>query len=432
MVGTCSSSSSSFGRGCRSDPRGDLGGSLDRARRRVCCFQRDRLARAAGGHRDGRLVQIRLLAIVGLDLVGVSLLPARLALRELLVQMPGVEQHELGELDGPGGRVDGTLEPRLDQQRQQAAMVEVGVGQHDGVELGRLERERDPVPDGLVGRALEHAAIDQHPGLIGREQELRAGDGGRAPEKVDLHARHGDRTSVGRGIVERMPHVNPVTTTASRLDLRAAAPRLPALIVGVILFGIGIALMVEAGLGLGPWEALNQGIARQTGLEIGTVSILLGIPILALWWPLGERPGIGTVFNVLLIGTSTNIAIGLLPTPPTDAVAVRFAVMLAGVVVIAIGSGLYLSTDLGPGPRDGLMTGVSHRFGWSIRRARTAIEVTVLVIGWALGGTVGIGTVVFALGIGPLLQLILGVFDREGRVGRRRRVELEHDGVVGE
>jgi uncharacterized membrane protein YczE len=206
--------------------------------------------------------------------------------------------------------------------------------------------------------------------------------------------------------------------------------------VGLMAFGLGIALMVEAGLGLGPWEALNQGIARQTGLEIGTVSILLGIPILALWWPLGERPGVGTLFNVVFIGTSTNVAIAILPAPPTDpspeAVALRVVVMLAGVAVIAVGSGLYLSTDLGPGPRDGLMTGIHHRFGWSIRRARTFIELIVLGIGWALGGTVGLGTVVFALGIGPLVQLVLGVVDREGRLGRRRRARLAAEEPLGE
>lgn len=228
-----------------------------------------------------------------------------------------------------------------------------------------------------------------------------------------------------------MPDANAVARR-DRLDLRAAAPRLPALLVGLVLFGLGIALMVEAGLGLGPWEALNQGIARQTGLEIGTVSILLGVPILALWWPLGERPGIGTLLNVLCIGASTNLGIALLPTPPDDATLVRLAVMAAGVIVIALGSGIYLATDLGPGPRDGLMTGAATRFGWSIRRARTAIELTVLVIGWALGGTVGLGTVAFAVGIGPLLQVALGVFDRDGRVGPGRRVELDREGVVGE
>ena len=201
------------------------------------------------------------------------------------------------------------------------------------------------------------------------------------------------------------------STVRERFDLRAAAPRVPALLIGLVLFGAGIAMMVEADLGLGPWEALNQGIARQLGLQIGTVSILLGIPILALWWPLGERPGIGTLCNVLLIGTATNVALGLLPTPSADALAARVILMLGGVLVIATGSGIYLSTDLGPGPRDGLMTGVHHRFGWSIRRSRTAIEVAVLVVGWALGGTVGIGTVVFALGIGPL---------RPGRAQRLR------------
>lgn len=225
-----------------------------------------------------------------------------------------------------------------------------------------------------------------------------------------------------------MAGVGRVTTFAER----AALPRLPKLVVGLLAFGLGIGLMVEAGLGLGPWEALNQGIARQLGLEIGTVSVLLGIPILALWWPLGERPGIGTLLNVALIGTSTNAVLFALPTPPPDAVALRLAMMLAGVGVIAVGSGLYLSTDLGPGPRDGLMTGVHHRYGWSIRRARTAIEIAVLAIGWALGGTVGLGTVVFALGIGPLVQVALRVFDREGRMGARRRARLEAEGALGE
>lgn len=206
--------------------------------------------------------------------------------------------------------------------------------------------------------------------------------------------------------------------------------------VGLVVFGLGIGLMVEAGLGLGPWEALNQGIAVQTGQQIGTISVLLGIPILALWWPLGERPGVGTLLNVVSIGTATNVAIALLPTPSTaattEAIAVRVAVMLLGVAVIALGSALYLSTDLGPGPRDGLMTGVHHRFGWSIRRSRTVIELIVLAIGWALGGTVGLGTVVFALGIGPLVQIMLGIVDPEGRMGRRRRARLAAEEPVGE
>ena len=157
-------------------------------------------------------------------------------------------------------------------------------------------------------------------------------------------------------------------------------------------------------------------------MEIGTISVLLGIPILLLWWPLGERPGIGTLLNVVLIGTATNVGIALLPT--ADGVGIQLATMLGGLVTIGIGSGLYLAADLGAGPRDGLMTGIDRRFGWSIRRARTFVEVTVLALGWLLGGAVGLGTLAFAFGIGPLVQLFLGVFDRTGRLERRR---IDHD-----
>lgn len=199
---------------------------------------------------------------------------------------------------------------------------------------------------------------------------------------------------------------------------------------GLLAFGLGIGLMAEAGMGLGPWEVFHQGIARITGLQLGTVSILVGIPVLAAWYPLGERPGVGTILNIALIGTATNVAMGLIP--PAEGLPAQLAMMLAGVVTIAIGSGLYLASDLGPGPRDGLMTGLHLRFGWSIRRARTAIELIVLAAGFLLGGTVGLGTIVFALGIGPLVQVSLRVFDRDARVSRRRRAVLEARGVVGE
>ena len=199
---------------------------------------------------------------------------------------------------------------------------------------------------------------------------------------------------------------------------------------GLLAFGLGIGLMAEAGMGLGPWEVFHQGIARITGLRLGTVSILVGIPVLAAWYPLGERPGVGTILNIALIGTATNVAMGLIS--PAEGLPAQLAMMLAGVVTIAIGSGLYLASDLGPGPRDGLMTGLHLRFGWSIRRARTAIELIVLAAGFLLGGTVGLGTIVFALGIGPLVQVSLRVFDRDARVSRRRRAVLEARGVVGE
>ena len=200
---------------------------------------------------------------------------------------------------------------------------------------------------------------------------------------------------------------------------RSVLRRLPKLIFGLVLFGVGIAFMAQANLGLGPWEVFHQGIARHTGVQLGTVSIVLGVPILLLWLPLGERPGIGTVLNIALIGLATNETLLLLPAP-TD-VPVQIALMLLGVVSIGIASGIYLATDLGPGPRDGLMTGLHHRFGLSIRRARTSIELTVLVGGFLMGGTVGLGTFAFAFGIGPIVQWSLGVFDPSGVVARRRQ-----------
>jgi uncharacterized membrane protein YczE len=193
--------------------------------------------------------------------------------------------------------------------------------------------------------------------------------------------------------------------------------RLPGLLVGLTLFGAAIAVMAQAGLGLGPWEAFHQGISRQTGVPLGTVSILVGIPVLALWWPIGVRPGIGTLLNIALVGTTTNLTLPLVPAP--SALPVRLAMMLAGVVGIGVASGIYLAADLGAGPRDGLMTGLHHRFGWPIFAVRTSIEVTVLAVGWFLGGTVGIGTLVFAFGIGPIVQWALGVFDQSGAVLRK-------------
>jgi uncharacterized membrane protein YczE len=203
---------------------------------------------------------------------------------------------------------------------------------------------------------------------------------------------------------------------------RRVLRRLPMLLVGLLLFGVGIALMADAGLGLGPWEVFHQGIARRTGLELGTVSILLGVPILLMWLPLRERPGIGTLLNIALIGLATNVALPLLPTPAD--LPLQLVEMALGVVVIGVASGIYLATDLGAGPRDGLMTGIHHRFGLSIRRARTSIELTVLVAGFLLGGTLGLGTVVFALGIGPIVQWSLGIFDPTGAVARRRAAAL--------
>jgi len=181
--------------------------------------------------------------------------------------------------------------------------------------------------------------------------------------------------------------------------------RLPRLIVGLVLFGVGIAMLVIANLGLPPWEVMHQGISQRTGIPLGTVGIMTGILVLLLWIPLKERIGIGTVFNVFLIGIVIDVTLAVFPDT-IDTTWLRWALMFGGVAVIAIGSGLYIGVGLGPGPRDGLMTGIARR-GIPISIARGSIEITVLVAGWFLGGTVGVGTVVFAFGVGPLIAIFL-------------------------
>jgi uncharacterized membrane protein YczE len=194
--------------------------------------------------------------------------------------------------------------------------------------------------------------------------------------------------------------------------------RLPQLMIGLVLYGLSGALQVRSGLGLDPWDVLHQGISKHTGLAIGTVLIIVGAVVLLGWIPLRQWPGIGTVSNVVLIGLSMNVSLELLPH--VSALPWRIVDMVSGVVLCGIATGMYIGANLGPGPRDGLMTGLARRTGRSIRLTRTAIEVTVLVTGWLLGGTVGIGTVVFAVSIGPLAQIFLPMFDRDSRDERRR------------
>lgn len=180
--------------------------------------------------------------------------------------------------------------------------------------------------------------------------------------------------------------------------------RLPRLLFGLGLCGLGIAVMVAAELGLGPWDVLHQGLSNLTAIPIGTMSIAVGAIVLLLWVPLRERPGMGTVLNVLVIGVVIDLALLVLPTP--EALAARIPMMLAGPLLFAVGSGFYLGAGLGSGPRDGVMTGLARR-GWPVGIARATIEFTALGLGWILGGTVGAGTVVFAVAIGPLVHVCL-------------------------
>ncbi|MFI0982277.1 YitT family protein [Streptomyces sp. NPDC021093] len=171
---------------------------------------------------------------------------------------------------------------------------------------------------------------------------------------------------------------------------------------GLALFGISMALMIAAGLGASAWDVLHQGLSRSTGIPLGLVVTGTGVLVLLAWLPLKVRPGIGTVGNILVVGLVADRTLALLPAQP-DGVAVRTALLLSGIVLNALATGLYVGAGLGPGPRDGLMTGLA-RYRFSLRTVRTGIELTVLLAGWLLGGTVGVGTVLFAVAIGPLTQ----------------------------
>lgn len=183
--------------------------------------------------------------------------------------------------------------------------------------------------------------------------------------------------------------------------------RLVQLYAGLVLYGVSSSLLVLANLGLDPWDVFHQGLSRTFGLAIGTWAIIVGGVVLLLWIPLRQRPGIGTVSNVVLVGLTMNVVLGHVHAP--HALPARIACLVCGVLLNGVATGAYIGAGLGPGPRDGLMTGLAAR-GHSIRVVRTGLEVTVLAVGWLLGGTVGVGTVVYALSIGPLAHVFVPLF----------------------
>lgn len=183
------------------------------------------------------------------------------------------------------------------------------------------------------------------------------------------------------------------------------AARFAQLVVGLLLYGFTMALMVQSGLGLDPWDVFHEGLTHHVPLTFGQVVIVVGAIVLLLWIPLKQRPGIGTMLNVLLIGLAADAGIALVPAP--DELWARVSLLLLGIVGNGLAGALYINAALGPGPRDGLWVALVARTGISVRRVRTGIEVTVLATGFLLGGTVGIGTVLYALAIGPLVQFFL-------------------------
>lgn len=207
----------------------------------------------------------------------------------------------------------------------------------------------------------------------------------------------------------------PVTRWRSASRWRTSPGTFALLLLGLWLFGTGEALLVSSTLGNAPWTVLAQGLSARLPMSIGLATFVVSAVVLLLWIPLRERPGLGTISNAVVIALALQVMVMVLPTP--EGALVRLAFVLVGIALIGVGSGLYLTTNLGPGPRDGWMTGVHLRTGWPISAVRLGIEVTVVVIGWLLGGTVGIGTVLFALLVGPAVGYGLRLANAVGGVG---------------
>jgi uncharacterized membrane protein YczE len=209
-------------------------------------------------------------------------------------------------------------------------------------------------------------------------------------------------------------------TAASRRDL---IERLIQLVIGLFLYGAALGLMVRGGIGVAPWDVLALGISSQVGIGYGVVTVIVSVLVLLLWIPLRQRVGLGTLLNSLLVGLSADLALAVLPEP--SSVWLGALLFVAGLLLLAFATGLYIAADFGPGPRDGLMTGLVARTGWPVWLVRTMIEGGVLVIGFSLGGPVGVGTVLFAFGVGPLIGLFLPrlIAAREARSRRFARTQ---------
>lgn len=207
--------------------------------------------------------------------------------------------------------------------------------------------------------------------------------------------------------------MTPWSEVGSRWTTRPRS--LTVLLIGLWIFGTGEAMLLASTLGNSPWTVLAEGISEHGVLSVGAATFAVSVAVLLLWIPLRERLGLGTVLNAVVISAAIDVMLAVLGD--AHSLVTRGAMMVGGVVILALGGALYLTCNLGPGPRDGLMTGLHHRFGWPLAAVRTGLEVSALVAGWLLGGTVGIGTAVFAFGVGPALAMFLGVLRRFASIG---------------
>ncbi|WP_307372652.1 YitT family protein [Microbacterium sp. W4I4] len=207
--------------------------------------------------------------------------------------------------------------------------------------------------------------------------------------------------------------------------------RIVQLLIGLFLYGIGIAFIIRGALGAAPWDVLSQGISMHLPLSFGMITIIVSAIVLLVWIPIRQKPGVGTILNAVLVGPSADI--GFLVIPETDLLWVRVVFFVIGLTTLAAATGLYIGAHFGPGPRDGLMTGLHRVTGRPIWMVRTALEITVVVIGWLLGGIVGLGTVAFALLVGPMCQFFMRVFEVKlpQRPVSSRDEDLRPDSVTG-
>lgn len=235
-------------------------------------------------------------------------------------------------------------------------------------------------------------------------------------------------------------------TPAQQLRAGHTTRRLVQLVAGLSLYGASMAMMLRSGLGLDPWDVFHYGVARHLPLSFGTVVIIVGALVLLLWWPLRQWPGLGTILNVFVIGIVTDLTLAVMHSP--SALWARTALLLGGILANGLAGAMYIGSQFGPGPRDGLMVGLNARTGRSLRLVRTSIELTVLLVGWLLGGVVGIGTILYAVLIGPIVQLFLPMLtvrltapdspvdgEREGQdrvgAGQPQRLGADGEGPAG-
>ena len=206
------------------------------------------------------------------------------------------------------------------------------------------------------------------------------------------------------------PAQRPLANLGPLQQLRAGRlhRRLAQLVVGLAIYGASMAMIIRGGLGVIPWDVLHTGLIRHIPVSFGQMSIMVSLAVLLVWIPLRQMPGLGTIANAFLVGIAADVTLAILQ--PVDDLVARVAMLLGGIVLNGVATAMYIGSQLGPGPRDGFMTGLSRISGRSIRLVRTAIEVAVVVVGWALGGAVGLGTVLYAVAIGPLAQLMLPWF----------------------